>query len=102
MATRSVDTRPHSPELALVDPALAETARRALPVPDDTLASRPSIEIDVREAGDVARAIQRLTELSDVEPEPPRRSTRGTSLAFAVCAWVTLAAVVVDTFPHGT
>ncbi len=102
MASRSPGSRTHSPELALVDPALAEAARRALPVPDDTVASPSSIEVDAPDTGDVARAIRRLTELSDVEPEPPRRSTRGPSLAFAVCAWVTLAVVVVDTFPHGT
>jgi hypothetical protein len=102
MASCSAGPHTQSPELALVDPALAETARRALPVPEDTLASPSSIEIEVREARDVARAIRRLTELSDVEPEPPRRSTRGTSLAFAACAWITLAVIVVDTFPHGT
>jgi hypothetical protein len=102
MASRSAGSRVQSPELALVDPALAEAARRALPLPDDTLSSPPSIELELREARNVARAIRRLTELSDVEPEPRRRSTRGMSLAFAVCSWATLAAVVVDTFPHGT
>jgi hypothetical protein len=94
-------SRTHSPELALVDPAWAEAARRALLLPNDTLASQPSSEIARCEARDVARAIQRLAELSDVEPEKTRRSTRGTSLVFAACAWVTLAVVVVDTFPQG-
>ena len=102
MALRSVGSRAHSPELALVDPALAETARLALPVPGDTLASPSSVEIEAREARDVARAIRRLTELSDVEPEPSRRSPRGMSLAFAACAWCTLVVIVLDTFPHGT
>ena len=90
----------HSPELVLVDPTLAEAARRALPLPDDTLAS-PSSEIEQREDRDVARAIQRLTELSDVEPATTGRSSRGTSLVFAACAWITLAVVVVDAVPEG-
>jgi hypothetical protein len=84
----------------LVDPTLAEAARRALPLPDDALAS-PSSEIEQREDRDVARAIQRLTELSDIEPEATGRSTRGTSPVFAACAWVALAVVVVDAFPQG-
>jgi hypothetical protein len=79
-----------SPELVLVDPRLATDARGLLSDPEDTVArlerqsSRDSAErplpvesVDPGSSADeeVAGALWRLTELSEVEP-PKRRSLR--------------------------
>ena len=80
-------TRAQSPELALVDPDFA---------------AEIVIETERRDSRDVGEAIRRLAELSDVRPASRElRRTRHSSLAFAACAWATLAFVVAGSFPHG-
>jgi hypothetical protein len=81
-----------SPELVLVDPRLATGARGLLSDPDDTVARleqqssldspEPPPPLPVESVGpgssvdeEVAGALRRITELSEVEP-PKRRSLR--------------------------
>jgi hypothetical protein len=79
-----------SPELVLVDPRLATDARGLLSDPDDTVArleqqssldpAEPPLPVESVDPGssadeEVAGALRRLTELSEVEP-PKRRRLR--------------------------
>jgi hypothetical protein len=79
-----------SPELVLVDPRLATDARGLLSDPDDTVArleqqssldsAQPPLPFENVDPGSsadeqVAAALRRITELSEVEP-PRRRSLR--------------------------
>jgi hypothetical protein len=86
-----------SPELALIDPHLAVSARNQLPQPDDTLARlepHPTTALDrTREA-----AVRRLNEYAAPPEElaERRRSYRASKLVGAITTWAIALVLVGD------
>lgn len=85
---------PVSPELVLIDPRLATSARAVLAEPGDTLAQLGH-QVPLKRASPSARnsadkevgaALRRITELSEVEP-PKKQRRRLVSLAAVTAAW---------------
>ena len=82
----SADLGPISPELALVDPVLAEGARRLLPDPQESLRRQRTRPLVVAETPGMALPVP---ETREAEPAPPRKRRRwARTLALAVFVFV--------------
>ena len=84
-----------SPELALVDPDLTMEARAALVAYDETptRSETPVSWVD----DETLDALQRIVELSDVEPPKRQRRHRSAKLVGATATWGMVAVLIVNT-----
>jgi len=100
-----------SPELVLVDPLLATSARSLLPNPEDTFArleqrrqvdrvqpplavSNPDRPLTADE--EIGAARRRITELSEVDPPKQRRKLRLVTLVSVSAAWSAIGLLIAD------